>query len=355
MKDPLRRLAMRLAPPILAGLLCGGTLQAGELPRLGADISATGVSGLSSGAYMAGQFQIAHSRIVTGAGLVAGGPYACAFTPGAELNPFWHVVLSLNLSRAQSRCMEDGWFFSSVPRASVLITQAKRLADADKIDPLAGLPADKVYLFSSSADETVERGVVEGAVFFYRAAGVPRENIRFVKHGRAAHAFLTESEGAACGTSGAPYLNDCDYDQAKAILEWVHGPLQPAAEPKPENFLRFQQAEFADLGEAGLGEEGMAYAPQACRTAAGCAVHIVFHGCKQSLNAVGDRFVKGSGYARWAEANRLVLLFPQATAGALNPNGCWDWWGYTGPQFLERDAPQIRAVRLMLDRLAERP
>src|SRR5262245_19690708 len=48
------------------------------LPALGADLGATSVSGLSSGAYMAGQFHIAHSRIVVGTGIIAGGPYACA-------------------------------------------------------------------------------------------------------------------------------------------------------------------------------------------------------------------------------------------------------------------------------------
>jgi hypothetical protein len=62
-----------------------------RLPALGARIGATSVSGLSSGAYMAGQFQIAHSSIVMGAGIVAGGPYprpstvACSMpcAPGA--------------------------------------------------------------------------------------------------------------------------------------------------------------------------------------------------------------------------------------------------------------------------------
>ncbi|NJM35291.1 MAG: hypothetical protein HC850_11920 [Rhodomicrobium sp.] len=46
-----------------------------------------------------------------------------------------------------------------------------------------------------------------------------------------------------------------------------------------------------------------------------------------------------------------MLLFPQVEPTTLNPNGCWDWWGYTGPQFLERDAPQMVAVKRMLDRL----
>ena len=45
-----------------------------ELPRLGANLKQTSLSGISSGAYMAGQYQLAHSQDVVGAGIIAGGP-----------------------------------------------------------------------------------------------------------------------------------------------------------------------------------------------------------------------------------------------------------------------------------------
>ena len=35
-----------------------------------------------------------------------------------------------------------------------------------------------------------------------------------------------------------------------------------------------------------------------------------------------------------------------------NPLGCWDWWGYSGSDYLTRAGPQIKAVRAMIDRLA---
>ena len=62
---------------------------ADELPKLGADLAATSVSGLSSGAYMAGQIQVAHAKDIVGAGIVAGGPYACAESPASRIFPFW--------------------------------------------------------------------------------------------------------------------------------------------------------------------------------------------------------------------------------------------------------------------------
>ena len=82
-------------------------------------------------------------------------------------------------------------------------------------------------------------------------------------------------------------------------------------------------------------------------------IHVAFHGCKQSRALVGDAFTHGSGFADWAETNDLIILFPQADRSSLNPNSCWDWWGYTGLDFLSRDAPQIKAVAAMVNRLSE--
>jgi len=329
---------------------------AGEpLPAIGADLNRTSVSGLSSGAYMASQFQVAYSKLVIGAGIVAGGPYGCANTPGAAFNPFWPIVVGMNLNRALSRCMDDGSLFSGVPGANELADQAQSLAENNKIDPLSGLADDKVYIFSGAKDETVERAVVERAAELYRKLGVPHDNIRFIKDDKAAHAFITEDGGLPCGTRGAPYINDCDYDQAKGILETIYGPVGRPQTNAEHGYITFEQKPFlTGLSGSGLADEGAAYLPAPCAQGDGCAVHVVFHGCKQNRAAVGDVFIKGSGFARWADANRIVLLFPQVAASGANPNACWDWWGYTGPRFLEREAPQMLAVRRMLGQLAER-
>ncbi len=35
-------------------------------------------------------------------------------------------------------------------------------------------------------------------------------------------------------------------------------------------------------------------------------------------------------YLPWAEANNVIVLFPQAAKADLhdNPKACFDWWGY---------------------------
>ena len=73
---PLARAAVLLISAVLAG----GALAAppGPLPALNIDIEDTSVSGISSGGFMSVQMQVAHSGIIRGAGVVAGGPYYCA-------------------------------------------------------------------------------------------------------------------------------------------------------------------------------------------------------------------------------------------------------------------------------------
>ena len=114
-------------------------------------------------------------------------------------------------------------------------------------------------------------------------------------------------------------------------------------------FLVFDQREFVrDLAGHGLDDSGMVYVPRACRASQGCRVHVVFHGCNQQRAKAGDAFIRDTGYANWADTNRLIVLFPQVSAGTLNPQGCWDWWGYSGADYAARSGAQISAVHRML-------
>jgi len=329
---------------------------AGPLPALGAEIARTTVSGLSSGAYMAGQFQVAHSDIVAGAGLVAGGPYGCAESEFSRLWPIWTTAIPHNLNRALNACMDDSLALMGEPDIDTLVDRTRELADDGKIAPVSEPRADRVYLFHASDDQTVARSVVAAAETYYRDIGVPAANIRFKRLARGAHAFITLDDGPDCGVSGPPFLNDCDYDQAGAILTHLYRDTAEPDGPPAGRFAVFDQTRYIDGGDQhSLAREGMVYIPPDCLDRPGCAVHIAFHGCEQNRPQIGDAFIRGAGYARWADANRLIVLFPQTIRSTVNPKACWDWWGYTGLEFRERSAPQITAVRAMLGRLAEQP
>ncbi len=349
-RKPLRGLLVFFVLAFSAG--CGSSAE--KLPALGASLAQTSASGLSSGGYMAGQFHVAHSATVIGAAILAAGPYGCAESRAAEIFPYFPAAVFSNLAQAFGGCMTGSYFGSGVLDAKRLAGRAAKLAEEGKIDPLSGLKRSKVYFYTGANDHTVVKAVVEAARNFYLDADVPQENIDFVSKNPGGHAFLTAGEGEACAKSDSPYVNNCDYDQAEDILRFIYGELAPKGVAKPENFLTFGQGTYAS-SSAKLADEGVAYIPDICRSGGHCRVHAVFHGCNQSRAQVGNAVIRETGFANWAETNKIVVLFPQAAYSTFNPQACWDWWGYTSLDFLTRDAPQIKAVYAMLSRLAESP
>lgn len=326
-----------------------------RLPALGAVLDQTSVSGISSGAYMAGQFEMAHAKIVTGAAIIAGGPYGCSESIFADAMGGPGTAF-LNLSKAVNGCMLDNLSAWGVGDPEKLAEKARDRASAGKIDPIADVVTDRVYLFSGTADYTVVPAIVHRAETFYEKLGVPKSNIEFIDTMNAGHAFVTEDQGSSCAHSGTPYVVDCDYDQAGALLRHIYGNLAPPATALTGIFLEFDQRPFENPNHPnGLADTGIVYVPKHCETTPGCRIHIAFHGCAQNRELVGNAFINETGFSRWADTNNLIILFPQVGTTVANPQGCWDWWGYTGNDYLTRTAPQISAVFAMLEALHRTP
>lgn len=311
------------------------------LPALGVDPAQTTVSGLSSGAYMAEQFGVAHSATVAGVALVAGGPYYCAGEPDS-VPPLWNAF---------SRCMNPLHALLPPPDAALLWTRTQHFAAAGLIDPVANLRHQRVYVFSGAQDQLVTTEVAEQARRYYELAQA--SSITYVSHLDAGHGMITKrTADSACGANQPPYFNNCHRDLAAQLLAALYGQLEAAGSPAGE-LVSFDQRPFAPAG-SGLADAGFLFVPAACRHAS-CRVHVAFHGCYQSTATVGDHFYRHAGYNEVAARNRIVVLYPQvdATLSPYNPLACWDYWGYTGTGFYTRAAPQIAAVQAMLDRLAE--
>lgn len=316
---------------------------ADPLPALHADPKRTSVSGLSSGAFMAVQYGVAFSSSLIGLGVIAGGPYNCAYVnPSFSLSPIGiDACMSGEPSGARS------WY------------AAQGFEALGQIDPLSGLSKLKVYVFSGTKDQVVNPPAVAATRDFFRAAGVPAKNLAYVAKVPAGHAFIAPSFGNACATNGAPFIDRCTvdgqpYDQPKAILEHIYGPLNPPAQSLSSAVRSFDQREFAGA-ETSMDSAGFVYIPKQCQAdARSCAVHVVLHGCKQGAQTVGSNVYDSVGYNRWADTNGLIVLYPQVATSEgspANPNGCWDWWGYTGPSFQVRSGVQMSAIKAMVDRL----
>ena len=287
---------------------------------------------------MAVQLHVAHSSLVKGVGVIAGGPYYCA------QGSLWTALYN---------CMTPG-AWRPLPDTKLLKRETDLLAQAARIDPTANVASARVWLFHGRRDRTVYPAVVQGLREYYGFYEVKAE---LVDHRPAGHAMVTEDAGTKdCTATHDPYINDCDYDAAGELLKHIMGPLMnPSAKPAGR-LLRFDQDPYA--ANARMGAAGYLYVPRVCEKVR-CRVHVAFHGCRQSAGEVGEKFVREAGYNRWAETNRLLVLYPQAVASwsffAFNPRACWDWWGYTGGQYHTQEGAQIKAVMAMLKRLAAAP
>lgn len=331
-------------------LLAPGVVRATErLTSFGVDLSQTTVSGVSSGAFMAHQFHVAFSSIVRGAGIVAGGPYDCAQD---------QLVLALY------QCMQTYW---GAPDPARLFGIARRYAQQDRIDPLDNLKDDRVYIYTGANDDTVTRPVVDSTRRFYLLAGVRAANLEYRDDLPSGHAMITDDFGNTCNSTSPPYIDNCNYDQAGAILNQLYPDLKPPSAQLVGKIIVFDQTEFFPAptplpgvpglggGTLSLGDSGYLYVPIACANNDGCRVHVVFHGCKQTPDDIQDTYVRHTGYNRWAENNKIIVLYPEAKhERGANPDGCWDWWGYSGADYATKTGPQMATVRAMLNRLAAR-
>ena len=317
---------------------------------------------------MANQIHVAHSADIMGAAMIAGGLYGCAVQ-----NVEFDGVEAL-ASQAFGPCMTVPFMLDEVPSYKKIVD---KLAAKGWIDPPSNLARAKIYVFTGGSDSVVSSDTVEKGRDLYAALGVPAANVVFEdKSGPAAHAghsWVTTSYGNACSANVSPYIDDCNYDQAGAELKAIYGAgLTPPAGKATGRIVAFDQTEFVPGKAAaanGLDRTGYLYVPKACEPGAAqpCRLQVALHGCGQSAEVLGDIFYTRIGLNEWADANRILVLYPQAHATSIaelppslfltgasniNPAGCWNWWGYGGDaQYLTKKGVQVDAIWKMIGRI----
>lgn len=346
--------AVALLRLFLAALILAGPARVGAEPvslgAFGADLSKTSVSGLSSGAFMTSQFYVVHSKTMVGAGIVAGGPYFCSGSWAANTL----------VENATTTCMNP--LTESVgPNVPFLVEKAEAFAEAGLIDPLDNLTDDRIYLFSGRSDRVVTSTVVDATRTFFVSVGVPEENILYRMGVEAGHAIITDNDDdTRCARTESPFINNCGFEQSHEILEHIYGELNPPADTLSGEIVEFWQKDFIESSTTSMSDSAFLYVPESCNSNP-CRVHVVFHGCQQGAKVIGNEYYETTGYNEVADTNGILVLYPQvqpSESSPLNPQGCWDFWGYSSPgdpdpDFYSRNAPQISAVMRMLQRLGE--
>lgn len=160
------------------------------------------LSGISAGAFMAVQLQLAHSSIVAGAAIFAGGPWACARD---------------NALTAVDRCMLG---LGDIDVRALLDVAAADAA-AGRLDGLGNVSSHAVFVFAGALDSVVSPRVGRALVDMYGRLGVLAIDTDFAL--AAEHAWPTRAFGNDCDALGEPFLSRCNYDGAGRALRAIYG------------------------------------------------------------------------------------------------------------------------------------
>lgn len=281
------------------------------------------VAGMSAGAQMAHQLHIAYPEIFSGAALLAGGPFGCA---------------GGSLATAMARCMSK--VEGSLP-VEQFVEEIGTAVSAGQLGDSSQLADDKVWVFHGTLDTVVATEQSDALVQLYGAL-TDESQIKYVNNVVATHTFPTLLNGNACDVVASPFVSACNYDAAGESLQFLYGGLESPAENVATDLI---EVALPNAGQAGLLESAYVFIPEFCRgEAANCRAQMVLHGCNQSSAQIGTSFIMQSDYLGWAEANHLVLAFPQVAVAASNPYACWDWWGYSGADYRWREGKQMKVL-----------
>jgi len=346
---------MRAPPRHLArGLLfIGGTLAATAalgaseaLPSLDAGKENASVVGISSGGYMATQLAVAFPERFAAVGVLAAGPWGCA---------------EGSLSRALNRCMTTS---DGEPSLDQLENRRRRYESAQQVGPREALSQLRVYLWHGEDDEVVAPVLGDLLAEQWERWLASSEQLRIERREETGHGWPVRLDDEApppqrlgdCQQGGGSYLLACDDDVAGDMLSFLY----PERESQRDGQGQLRAFDQSDFAVNGMADSGFVFIPEGCEQG-GCEVTLALHGCQMSVDAIDDTFVRRSGLNAWASAHRQIVLYPQAESSMMNPQGCWDWWGYAEgssqltPLHDTREGAQVEALMAMLTRLQSVP
>ena len=278
------------------------------------------VSGVSSGAYMAVQLQVAYSKTFMGVGSIAGGPYYCAE------NMTDITAIKLKCMAGQGIIPDDYAPYRD---------EAIELSKEGKIDDVSNLGQSKVFIFNSVEDQIINPGLgYLSVLFFQHFSDNPADDVLALNaipgylNYAVAHGMPTSMDGyddyinyvdqaTPCSPANSqqypwfpneflrgndPWLYHCPYpneyapvvegySMAKDLLDHIYGSMNEPVEAAGQ-ITSHQQLQFVDdpdiktvddLHKHGIGESLYVYTPSSCKDdPSQCdKLHVALHGCQQ--------------------------------------------------------------------------
>eukprot|EP00931_Biecheleriopsis_adriatica_P025019 TRINITY_DN15467_c0_g1_i1.p1 TRINITY_DN15467_c0_g1~~TRINITY_DN15467_c0_g1_i1.p1 ORF type:complete len:391 (+),score=52.51 TRINITY_DN15467_c0_g1_i1:61-1173(+) len=307
----------------------------------------TTVSGQSAGGSMAIQHLFAFSESVDGAAIAAGAPYGCGALPDRKDHCYYgHTDIEAAIQYVH-------WRF--------------RNGEIDDPSNLWNIP---IVLFNGRNDYEVYTKTMRDTYHQILAfADARKVETQFTTS--AAHVWSLDHGSCNCGECGwfsasleCCDVNNCNYDLSGNMLRRFYGSLNQRRVAKTS--LRWiDQWKYLPEGHAGAANEsstwhrsgmwrwGFAYVPTSCEADVGrCRVHVNYHGCINKKMYRRRLWATSIDINEYAEANDIIVLYPQASGTVSSGVGCWNWgFAEDDPQFDTRESVQLRTVMNLIEDL----
>jgi hypothetical protein len=243
------------------------------IPRAFGEESGTLVSAISSGAFMAVQYQAAYSNSVVGGDVVAAVSNYC-------------VAGALHYT---SVCM--GQVLLMPANTALMPVAAEGFAESGQIGPLSRLHDYRIHAFSGTKDMVVSQQGEVATTFFLTQAGVTPANLLYVDNVPIGHALLTSGFGNSCADNALSYIGHCQVNKqrnahAGAIFTHIGAAAMPPVKALSGRIVTLNQHEFADAS-TGMAED--AYLPTVCASEISCEVPV----------ALQSSCIRRAAYARY--------------------------------------------------------
>jgi hypothetical protein len=329
------------------------------------DLKRVGLFGFSSGAFAALQFTVSHPKRIMGLALEAGGSYKCSYLAARASLPKGHLPSLVETDNASSSACTEGQGLD--PKLAVD-------AATDTMDKrgLYNFRRIRVWLMHGTGDRVVSSNVTSGLREFFSLMG--NSQVKYEEPEGFLHAHIIDralSIDTCIDTTEQQHLiaNCPGFDAPYKALTYIYG--MPHISGTKKEFVSSELHLFSQRpyvrGErrTSMADDGLIYVPEICNVTR-CTVLIALHGCYQGEKFAGDYFARNSGFNEWAEAFRVIVLYPRISADqelvdggdgrltAVNPDECWDWWGYSEGRagitgaYAGRKGAQMRILDRML-------
>jgi hypothetical protein len=232
-------------------------------------------------------------------------------------------------------------------------------------DNPASLAGKKMFTYAGEQDPFLDN-TRQGGLLYEQLYNVSLASKFDLPHAHAWQSVL--GPVAQCDT-----VNIDNYDLAGQILQHIYGNVR-RGNAKQANLHVLQQSSFLPSGTANVSQiklaaEAGAYIPASCMASPSpCSLHVHFHGCDAEWDGKcgrqwPDAGVYSSGFNQWADASKIIVLYPQLEY--IPPCGkpdcsCWDYGPGDNTQigfaFGEGKANrQLQTVANMADALLANP